>query len=154
MTNNIYYAIVEKSTGVMEFGRSNFIEHTERPLHQSLAYAPLNDELVRALVPDDLADHDDLMPIDFTTSYWDFKNTRWVLFYDVPNKEEVDPFEEAIKIKQRVLREAAKKLAMPDISPKYKQKIEEFVDLVNSIDVTPENVLETAALLPNELPLN
>lgn len=150
--SNIYYAIVERATGKMEFGRSNYTEHTERPLHSSLAYAPLNDELTRLLVPDDLADHSDLLPVDFQTSYWDFGNARWVLFYDAPNVDPVDPVEEALKIKQSVLAKAQQKLAMPDISPAFRQTVEEFISQVNSINITAENVLETAAALPQDLP--
>ncbi len=150
--SNIYYAIVERATGRMELGRSNYIDHTERPIHNSLAYAPLNDELVRLLVPDDLADHSDLLPVDFTTSYWDFANTRWVLFYDAPNVPSVDPVEEALKLKQTVLEQAQQRLAMDDISPKFRQTVEDFIAQVNSINITAENVLEAAAELPKDLP--
>lgn len=148
----IYYSIVERATGRMELGRSNYIDHTERPLHSSLAYAPLNNELTRLLVPDELADHSDLLPVDFTTSYWDFANTRWVLFYDAPNVPPVDPVEEALKIKQRLLDQAQQKLAMPDISTKLRQTVEDFIAQVNSIDITAENVLEASANMPKDLP--
>ncbi len=147
MNTKIYYAIVERETGKMEFGRSNYIDHTERPLHESLAYAPLNDELTRLLVPDDLVDHDDLMPVDFHTTYWDFQNTRWVIFYDAPNKPQVDPVAQAIARKQYLLNYAQKKLAMEDISPKFKTAIEEFIDQINAVNITEENVQETAMLL-------
>ena len=134
----------------MEFGRSNYIDHTERPLHESLAYAPLNDELIRALVPDDLADHDDLMPIDFNTSYWDFKNARWVLFYDGPNKPEVDPLEEATKLKESRLAYAQKKLAMEDLSPKFRATIEEYVAKISAIELTEQDLPDKASMLIDE----
>lgn len=134
----------------MEFGRSNYIDHTERPLHESLAYAPLNDELTRALVPDDLADHDDLLPIDFTTSYWDFKNARWVLFYDGPILPEADPLAEVAKRKEERLRYAQNKLSMEDLSPKFRETIEAYIEKINAIELTEDNLPEKANIVSAE----
>lgn len=140
----IYYSIIEKETGRMEFGRSNYIEHTERPLHESLAYVPLNNELYRLLVSTNVEDHTDLRAVDFTKTHWDFKTNSWVIVYQEIAHPAVDPLEEALKQQQELVRLANIKLSIPDVSSKYKEKLEKFISDVNSIKITKDNVLESA----------
>ena len=118
----IYYSIVERATGVMELGRSNVIDHTDRALAGSLAYAPLNDLLVKALVSVNPEDHADLQPIDFKQTHWDFATNSWVIVWDV----------------------------IPDVSIKFKTVLDAFIAEVSSISITAENVRDV--VLPVEIP--
>lgn len=148
----IYYSIIERATGIMEFGRSNFVDHTERPLHESLAYVPLNDLLVRALVSTDPNDHNDIQTIDFTQTRWDFPTSSWVIVLDtIPDYHgQVDPVEEKLKQRQALINAATKKAAMPDISIKFKAVLDAFIADVSSISITAENVRDV--ILPIEIP--
>lgn len=136
----------------MEFGRSNYIDHTERPLHESLAYVPLNSELCKALVSTDPEDHKDLRPINFKKTRWDFASSAWVIEYEEVTDPEVDPLEEVLKIKQDLINKANLKLAMPDISDKYKTTLENFVAEIVAIEVTKDNILEIAPLFQVSIP--
>lgn len=148
----IYYSIIERTTGIMEFGRSNFIDHTDRPLHSSLAYVPLNDLLVRALVSTDLADHEDIQAIDFTKTHWDFSTSSWVVVWDVipPEQAPVDPLDVKLKQRQALVDAATKKANMPDVSIKFKAVLDAFIAEVSSISITAENVKDV--VLPVEIP--
>lgn len=149
----IYYSIVERATGRMEFCRSNFIDHNERPLHESLAYAPLNDLLVRALVSTDPEDHHDLQSIDFTQTHWDFSTSSWVVVWDTflpPEQTPVDPLNEALKQRQSLVDAATRKARMPDISVKFKAVLDAFIAELSSISITAENVKDV--VLPTEIP--
>ena len=148
----IYYSIIERATGIMEFGRSNFIDHTERPLHESLAYVPLNDLLVRALVSTDPEDHHDIQAIDFKQTHWDFSTSSWVVVWDTipPEQAPVDPLAEKLKLRQELVDNATRKASMPDISIKFKAVLDAFIAEVSSISITAENVKDV--VLPVEIP--
>lgn len=148
----IYYSIIERATGIMEFGRSNFIDHTDRPLAGSLMYVPLNDLLVKALVSVDPEDHHDLQPIDFSQTHWDFLTSSWVIVWDTIPVDHVvvDPLAEALRLRQELINTATRKASMPDISVKFKAVLDAFIAEVSSISITAENVKDV--VLPAEIP--
>ena len=136
----------------MELGRSNVIDHTDRPLAGSLAYAPLNDLLVKALVSVNPEDHADLQPIDFKQTHWDFATNSWVIVWDVipVDHVQVDPVAEALRLRQELIDAATRKASMPDVSIKFKTVLDAFIAEVSSISITAENVRDV--VLPIEIP--
>ena len=128
------------------------IDHTDRPLSGSLAYAPLNDLLVRALVSVDPEDHHDLQPIDFKQTHWDFSTSSWVVVWDtIPaDHASVDQLNTKLTQRQALIDAATKKAKMPDISPKFKAVVDAFIAEVSSINITAENVKDV--VLPAEIP--
>jgi hypothetical protein len=135
----MYYAIVEKETGIMQYGHSNYIDHQDRPLHESLAYVPLSDELVKLLISDDPEDHLDLTPVDFTVSYWDFKKSKWVLI-DSTILDAPDPILHCISLRQQLVNDATRKLNIPDIPDKVKKKLTDYIDEISAVSVTADTV--------------
>lgn len=148
----LYYSIIERATGIMEFGRSNYIDHTDRPLHESLAYVPLNDLLVRALVSVNPEDHHDIQAIDFAQTHWDFSTSTWVVVWDIipPEQAPVNPLTEKLRLRQALVDAATRKASMPDVSIKFKAVLDAFIAEVSSISITAENVKDV--VLPVEIP--
>lgn len=148
----IYYSIIERDTGIMEFGRSNYIDHTDRPLHESLAYVPLNDLLVRALVSTDPEDHHDIQAIDFKQTRWDFSTSSWVVVWDTIPIEQatVNPLAEKLRLRQEIVEKATRKANMPDVSIKYKAVLDAFIEEVSNISITAENSKDV--VVPTEIP--
>ena len=138
----MYYAIIEKSTGIMQGGASNFTDHTDRPLHESLAYAPLNELLVDLLVGEAESLDGDSHPVDYTKTYYNSSTDSWVIILqeDIP---QTDPLEKALADRQERIDEANVKLSIPDISASARSVIENYIAELTSINITAETVRDT-----------
>lgn len=142
-----YYSIVDKSTGKMHEGHSNYIDHQERDLAPDLAYAELNNELVRLLVSTDPEDHEGLRPVDFKETTYDFLTNTWNIVYLEPGHQmlphQEDPVENQENIRQQLIGKVRVYLDIPDISPKFREKLEQYITDIEAIELTEANASTT-----------
>ena len=138
----MFYAIVEKDTGRMEFGRSNFYSMNDlRPINEDeLAVVPLNQELTDLLTH---TDHEglDLKGVDFEKSYYDFTEGKWILIYQ--ENISVDPVEQKIVERQELINNASIKLRIPDLPDALRLKITKYIEDLENINITSENCRDT-----------
>ena len=136
----MYYSIVEKATGIMEDGFSNYIhtDDTDRPLHTSLAYVPLNDLLRILLTTDGTELGDELHPVDYTKTHYDFDTNQWVIIYRDDVLEAVDPVAVAQSLKDQQIAEVNSKLSITDLSTSARNKLEAHLAELTAIEVTAE----------------
>lgn len=132
-----YYAIIEKETGIMAHGLPNFREDTDRPINtDELMYVELNDRLVKTLVSTDPADHENEVPIDFNKSHWDFNTSSWVIVDLV--LENNDPVQVQLDIRNKLIADANKKLAIEDLPSSLKTILSNYIAELNAVEVTAE----------------
>lgn len=135
----MYYAIIEKDTGIMQGGVSNVTDHTDRPLHDSLAYAVLNDLLVDLLVGEAESLDGDSHPVDYTKTYYDSSTESWVIILE-ENVPRTDPLEKALTDRQTLIDAANTKLLIPDLSASARLVLTNYIAELNSINITVETV--------------
>ena len=128
----MWYPIVEKETGVMIGGVSNFTDHLNRPIPDSLAYVPLNDLLIKLLTTDGSDLGEELHVVDYTQTAYDFAQGKWNIVYHDPEPQ-VDPFQVAEKLKETKIAEATRKLALPDLSTSAKEKLQAYIDQLTAL---------------------
>jgi uncharacterized protein YheU (UPF0270 family) len=138
----MYYSIVEKATGIMHEGWSNYIhvDDADRPLHESLAYVPLNELLTKLLTTDGTDIGDELHPIDYKQTHYDFNTSQWVIIYQDDVPEAVDPVATAQELKDQHIAEVNAKLSIPDLSTSARTKLEAHLTELTSIAITAETV--------------
>ena len=136
----MYYSIVEKATGIMHEGWSNYIhvDEMDRPLHQSLAYVPLNDLLTKLLTTDCSDLGDELHPVDYRQTHYDFNTEQWVIIYQDDVPEPVDPVAVAQDLKNQHIAAVNIKLNIPDLSTSARNKLEAHLAALTAIEVTAE----------------
>lgn len=134
----MYYAIIEKETGIMQNAASNYTDHLDRPLADSLMYVPLNELLTIVLTTDGSELEESLAPIDYTQTRYDFNTNDWVIVYQDNVPEAVDPLQVAEDLKASKLRIANLKLQIPDLSSSARAKLETFITELTNLEINSE----------------
>jgi len=133
-----YYAIIEKDTGIMAHGLPNYREDQDRPINtDELMYVELGETLTRILTSQDPADHVDEKPIDFEKTHWDANTSSWVIVELVLDNG-VDPVQEQIKQREKLIEAANKKLAIDDLPSSLTTRLTNYITQLNAVVVTAE----------------
>lgn len=131
-----YFSIVNRTTGIMIDGVSNYTDHTDRPLTADYMYVPLSEFLTHLLIGDGEALGEENHPVDFTTSHYDFSTSEWVINY--LEVEVQDPVENAVAKQQEMIAEAQRKLNIPDLSSSARGKLTTYLSELNSLVITKQ----------------
>ena len=134
----MWHSIVDKDTGVMQEATPNIREGTDRPIHESLAYAPADDFLYKLLVSLDPADHINDAPIDWSQTHYDFTSNSWVIVNGdaLPT---IDTIAEHNKLRDALLAKANRKLTIPDLPNAVKKALQDYINELQAVEVTEEN---------------
>ena len=135
-----YYSKVNRQSGQMHDGHSNYTDNTDAPIADDELYVELNDELYKLLVSTDPEDHADLRPVDFKQTWYNFATKEWNIVYIDPGHEMLPPQQDALEnqenIRQQLIGKARVYLDIPDISSKLRTKLETFVSEIEAIELT------------------
>lgn len=143
-----YYARVEKDTGLMAHGHTNYTDEPDYPVNEDeLALVPLSDEIAKMLVSQDPADHEGLQTADWTKTRYDFSTESWVMVYQTV--EIIDHAANKEDERQDRLSEANRLLKIVDLPNALKKQINDYIIQLQSIKIDPNNPRDTIfPLLP------
>ena len=137
----MYYSIVEKNTGRMQNGASNYMSDADlRPINEDeLAIVPLNEELVLFLT----TEHDDSRSIDFEKTVFNFETNTWNIIY--AQAVSLNPVETKTAEINAALEEAFIKLKIVDLPEPLRTVLNKYVsDLTNlKLALTESNCRDT-----------
>ena len=96
--------------------------------------------LTKLLTTDGTDIGDELHPIDYKQTHYDFNTSQWVIIYQDDVPEAVDPVATAQELKDQHIAEVNAKLSIPDLSTSARTKLEAHLTELTSIAITAETV--------------